>query len=566
MNSLLFKKLYIFSNFEKKAKYISFTEGKNILTTEDDIVGNKKGKSTLLKNLYYTMGADCYFEDKWEIQKKISIVEFSINKTSYLIFRQDKLFKIFDMKKKLLFKTIHRKELSQFLEKLFKFTVKLPNRDTNKLEITPPAYFYLLNYIDQDKMNGSSFDSFRNLSQYPGFKVNTLYSHFGILDDRYYKTVKLVEELNDQIKILEEEFDFFNKMLEKIENDLVDDVSFPTNFEVLQQEVDNHKQLYEEIVNSLQSTKNRLIKQRNNNFEVKQEIISLRKIINKKGRERKILNNHTCPKCHSIISDNLELKINTLNDEEDFLFLMNELEKEALKIETDIHKEEKKYKDLLYTLEMYEDTLKFKSKEISNILQHKGLMEVRDKLIIDIGQSQFEINEAQNSLKKQRKILKEYSESKKQINETYQQLMQHDKLHFNLEELDVNKFKKIDYNISAGGSNKPINTIVWYFNLLKVKTKFNSEAIRLPIILDSPTNAELDKESKHTLLKYIFEESDKDSQLIVSTIGFSKSDFEEETFENIIELTNPKYELLNANDYEKHKELCKELVTINDLK
>ncbi|HAO5923668.1 TPA: hypothetical protein IP987_002908, partial [Listeria monocytogenes] len=305
-----------------------------------------------------------------------------------------------------------------------------------------------------------------------------------------------------------------------------------------------------------------LIKQRNNNFEVKQEIISLRKIINKKGRERKILNNHTCPKCHSIISDNLELKINTLNDEEDFLFLMNELEKEALKIETDIHKEEKKYKDLLHTLEMYEDTLKFKSKEISNILQHKGLMEVRDKLIIDIGQSQFEINEAQNSLKKQRKILKEYLESKKQINETYQQLMQHDKLHFNLEELDVNKFKKIDYNISAGGSNKPINTIVWYFNLLKVKTKFNSEAIRLPIILDSPTNAELDKESKHTLLKYIFEESDKDSQLIVSTIGFSKSDFEEETFENIIELTNPKYELLNANDYEKHKELCKELVTI----
>lgn len=68
------------------------------------------------------------------------------------------------------------------------------------------------------------------------------------------------------------------------------------------------------------------------------------------------------------------------------------------------------------------------------------------------------------------------------------------------------------------------------------------------------------------MLKYIFEESDKDNQLIVSTIGLSKSDFEEETFEKIIELTNTKYELLNVNDYEKHKELCKELVTINDLK
>ncbi|EAD1609079.1 hypothetical protein B1N28_15695, partial [Listeria monocytogenes] len=136
--------------------------------------------------------------------------------------------------------------------------------------------------------------------------------------------------------------------------------------------------------------------------------------------------------------------------------------------------------------------------------------------------------------------------------------------HFNLEELDSDKFKKIDSNISAGGSNKPINTIVWYFNLLKVKNKFNPDAIRLPIVLDSPANAELDRDSKHTLLKYIFEESDKDSQLIVSTIGFSTSDFKEEHFDNVIELSNSKYELLNTEDYELYKELCKDLVLINE--
>ncbi|EAD5650800.1 hypothetical protein EW630_06190, partial [Listeria monocytogenes] len=61
MNTLTFNKLYIFSTFENKAKYIEFSNGKNIITTEDDVIGNKKGKSTILKNLYYTMGADCYF-------------------------------------------------------------------------------------------------------------------------------------------------------------------------------------------------------------------------------------------------------------------------------------------------------------------------------------------------------------------------------------------------------------------------------------------------------------------------------------------------------------------------
>ncbi|MGX7109075.1 hypothetical protein [Facklamia miroungae] len=188
-------------------------------------------------------------------------------------------------------------------------------------------------------------------------------------------------------------------MLEKIENELVDKVSFPTNFDVLQQEVDSTKNQYEKIVHSLQLTKNRLINQRNDNYEVKQELANLRKIIRKNDKDKKTINSHTCPKCHSIITDNLELKINTLNNEEDFLFLANELEKESLKVEANIYKEEKKYQQLLDTLKKYEDKLALNSKEISNVLKHKGLMEVRDKLIMDIGNSQVNLKQAQESLK-----------------------------------------------------------------------------------------------------------------------------------------------------------------------
>ncbi|MBC2167165.1 hypothetical protein HCB26_11365 [Listeria booriae] len=564
MSNLVFNKLYLFSTSENKAKYIEFTEGKNIITTEDDVIGNKKGKSTILKNLYYTMGAECYFEDKWDVKNKTSILEFSINDEAYIIFRQDRLFKIFDSEKKLLLKTLSRRDLSIFLEGILKFTVRLPKRNTEKLETAPPAYFYLLNYTDQDKMNGSSFESFSNLGQYPNFKLNTLYSHFGILDDRFYDVTKLVEQLKDKQVALNEECYLFRKMLEKIETDLVDGISFPTNFDVLQQEVDNTKNQYETIVHSLQLAKNRLIKQRNDNYAVKEELVNLRKMIRKNNKNKKEINSHTCPKCHSVISDNLELKINNLNREEDYLFLANELEKESLKVESNIKKEEENYRCLLDKLKIYEDKLELSSKEISSVLQHKGLMEVRDKLIMDIGFSQIQLEETAISLKEQNKILDGYNELKKQINEEYYDLMLKDKLHFNLEELDSNKFKKIDSVINAGGSNKPINTIVWYFNLLKVKNKFNSEAIHLPIVLDSPANAEMDKESKHTLLEYIFKEADKDSQLIVSTIGFSKSDFEGEIFENVIELSNSKYELLNLKDYEKYRDLYEFLVLLDE--
>lgn len=56
-----------------------------------------------------------------------------------------------------------------------------------------------------------------------------------------------------------------------------------------------------------------------------------------------MINSYICFKCYFIIIDNFELKINILNNEEDFLFLVNEFEKEFLKVEVNIYKEEKKY-------------------------------------------------------------------------------------------------------------------------------------------------------------------------------------------------------------------------------
>lgn len=42
-------------------------------------------------------------------------------------------------------------------------------------------------------MNGSLFDLFRNFGEYFNFKLNIFYFYFGILDDRYYEVMKLVE-------------------------------------------------------------------------------------------------------------------------------------------------------------------------------------------------------------------------------------------------------------------------------------------------------------------------------------------------------------------------------------
>ncbi len=47
--------------------------------------------------------------------------------------------------------------------------------------------------------------------------------------------------------------------------------------------------------------------------------------------------------------------------------------------------------------------------------------------------------------------------------------MINDKLKFGLKEIEDKRFENINRVFSAGGSNKPIATIIWYLNMLKIK-------------------------------------------------------------------------------------------------
>lgn len=145
MRKLVFKELFLFSSIEKKARKIEFSPSKTMITSSSTD-GTDRGKSVIMKSLYHTMGADCFFEDKWDDASKTYILSFAIDDAGYYIFRHNKLFKVFDANKDLLFMAVSRHELAERLYELFHFAVKLPKRSNNeddepieRLEVTPPA-------------------------------------------------------------------------------------------------------------------------------------------------------------------------------------------------------------------------------------------------------------------------------------------------------------------------------------------------------------------------------------------------------------------------------------------
>lgn len=557
MSKLIFKTLYIFSSLEEKAKVVSFCDGKNIITSSP-IDGTDRGKSIIMKSLYHTLGADCFFDDMWKDDDKIYIVKFAVDDNEYYIYRYNKLFKVFDSQLNILFKAIERRELAKELSNIFHFAVQLPSRDGEKLEVTPPVYNYILYFIDQDHLDGPNFASFKNLRQYQNYKENVLYYHFGIFDEEYYNIVHEIERLKELTSYLEKQQALSEEMFEKVIKN-IKGVSYTKNLDLLRKDVERNKEQYSKISKKLNQIRHKLIELRNEKEDLLSELESLRIVDNINEKHITSLNNNTCPLCKSHIEETLDLRLIKYNVADDVILLSNEIQISIEMTERKIENQEKIYSEWLYKLKQYNDSLNEKSEEINDILKHKGYIEIRDNIIDELSDLKAKLKINKELERKLKKREKEYSDIKSKINKRYYELMLHDKDKFGLEEIDSKNFEKITKTFTAGGSNKPINTVIWYMNLIKIKNEFNPLAINFPIVFDSPNNAETDIDKKVQLYKYLVDNVDEKNQLIVSGIGYDKESFKDVIFDKVIMLENEKYELLCKQDYQENIDFLHEL-------
>ena len=368
MHKLVVNGLYLFSIKEKRAKYVSFSDGINIISSSKDN-GTKRGKSVIMKSIYHTLGADCMFEDKWNINDKVSILDFSVDKKDYYVLRYQRLFKIYRKDNLcLLFRTNSRPELVDFFGELFKFTVMLHNKISGEIEITPPAYNYILNFIDQDGMDGSKFLSFASLQQYSDYKDKVLYYHFGVYNEEYYFLVRSIELIESNMKEVRRKIELNQNMVRRINVD-VKDVDYSTSLQALEEELKLNKAEYARYVSGLSKCKKQLIKYRNAKEDVISSIEEILTYSKEIEDDVKSIIRHKCPYCQSEIEDNLDMRIYNYNSLEDALFLKAGLEEELAEIEHKIKAEEKKYQEQLEQINSYEKKLTTYNEEISDVLK-----------------------------------------------------------------------------------------------------------------------------------------------------------------------------------------------------
>ena len=377
-------------------------------------------------------------------------------------------------------------------------------------------------------------------------------------DERYYELEHQLEQVDDAIKQASKQQEISTSMYEKVLSN-IHDVSYTQSFELLKKDVDRTKERYVSIATSLSEIRNKLIDLRNEKAEILSLIQTLNVLDRDNEKQIKSLNNHTCPLCNSFLDDPVPLRVKKYNTSEDIILMQNNLQIAVSDLERKIAKQESEYKKWLNELKKYEESLTQKHGEIDDVLAHKGLIEIKDKLIEELHTIREQLEEFENRQSELKKEERVYAEAKNRINTRYYELMLNDKNRFGLEEIKEKSFERITNAFRGGGSNKPIATVIWYINLLKLRKEFNPEAIDFPIVFDSPNNSETDLEKKGQLYKYIVENAPKNNQLIVSGLGYEDKKSFGVVFDNVITLTNEKYALLCEKDYSANVGLLTEL-------
>ena len=182
MKRLVFEEIQILSYREKKAIKIKFNPKKTIIKGS-----NQVGKSSLIKSIYYTLGATPQIiNQNWVKAEPICFLKLKIDDKSMSILRYDKSrFAVVDDAGKI---TPHSlKSFSKFINTELNFKLIITNRN-GEAENPPTSYLFLPFYVDQDKDWNESWNTFTNLSQFSSWKKPLIDYHSGIRGNKYYET------------------------------------------------------------------------------------------------------------------------------------------------------------------------------------------------------------------------------------------------------------------------------------------------------------------------------------------------------------------------------------------
>lgn len=453
MARINFLKLIIASPSEETAKSICFESGLNVITSNRKR-GNDLGKSVITKSLYHCMGADCKFDDKFDVNSKVFVLKFSYGSELYSIFRSRGQFKLFDERLELLWTETHRHLLAERLYNQFGFAIWLTSRASGKTEIASPAYSYAPYFVDQNHYDGSHFNSFNNMGEYSSYKSDLIYEFAGAYDHAYLDLTARKTDIEHRVTQIETDLNANRLMRERIQNEL-EQLGYSADMPSLKSDCDEFEDEYKRLATGLSKIRKKLFRLKSNKAETEMAYASSQRIVRKLCLNAKSLRTGKCPLCEQDIFSTLMVRVNSSISREDALLLSNDLGRDINELDRKISAEEERYKSKLSELAVLKAKMNLVKLNNLTAVQIEGFVQLNKRLLEEYTKFITALEENRNDLDKIKKQLNSYSGKKGEVDKRFVELTREHITKLNLRSIDKAKIKNVNSKIEAGGSNAP---------------------------------------------------------------------------------------------------------------
>lgn len=544
MKKFTVSEILLLSLVEKKARRIRFHPNLTVIQGDNDT-----GKSSLIKSIYWTFGADTGLHPKWEALGMVAVVEFAIDDAKYRILHRDGIYAVFDVHD--VMTVFHRvADLGVFLANLFDFRMMHLNRQNNSIT-PPPAYFLLPFYVDQDRSWSRNWSAFNKLEQLSNWRTSLIEYHTGLKPNEYYE-VHNQKRLLD-IEVVESKSEL--RVMENVHKKLVakyravpsnvSETDFRQEIDQLVKEFDGLKEIQDTLKNKLLTLSNQRVSMAAQKSVVEQSLDHARKDFEFASQLPDVIE---CPVCGTHHDNTFADRLSIAMDEDRCYDLLSQYESELRKMDETITAVSGEFTSNGVELKRVANLLEKKRSEVKfkDFIKAEGTKEMRELLTQDIESIRHTIEYNLARVDDLKGRLRKFNDPKrkKEIQDRYLTDMRQFLYELNVHTLSEQDYSRMVSNIDENGSDKPRALLAYYYSLLDVIYTY-SQAAFCPIIIDSPNQQEQDRENLNRIIKFIRDRRPASSQLILGLVDTGDMSIPEE---NVVTLTK-KYGLLDDEEY-----------------
>lgn len=554
MKKLLLQSLTIFSSQNQKAKHIQFHPQMTVLTGE-----NQVGKSRIVKSIYWTLGAEVEFDNRWKSLDIRSILQATIQGQEFIFYRSQKSVIVIDKNTGtiLLRSGSITKELAPFYSNFFDFELKLTQSKSGE-SITPtPAFMFLPYYLDQEKGWVKLWTSFEALGQFRNWKKDLAAYHLGTKGKEHYANKHELDIVTEQIKSEDLEIKKIGEIIKDLQlkrkhSPIVIDLK------IFSEEM---KQITEDIYRLNTSTikyRSQLTVLIEKKLEVNNQIAVAKVAYSELKQDFTQVESMpltvNCPICGQEHTQDIIQRFQLIRDEVTCCAILEELNIEAKRIDDQIDGLESELSECELEAKKLQQLMQLKKDNVSidDIIESRS-----EQRVISMASSNLAdaVNQQKEHVFQKRSLEKKLRElrNKDRIDAITQYLQSEISENSDLMQVikpTANDYKQGLLSINCDGSERPRAVLAAFFGYLSTIHKYG-DARRFPIVIDSPFQQDQDPVNTEKILSFLTKKAMSSDQAVLATVSTYGHEFPGST----INISNPKYSLLNQSDYESNKGL-----------